>query len=182
VRRALIATALLVLCSTFIGATVFRGQVAHAAQAILQVRVMNTAAEAVPVREQANLQPVQALQFGTFSTDQRFSSEETLYTVPASKTLVIEGFSLISNQSATDVVKDARLTVETGTESFSWFLQPADEGVFSGTGARIFRGSDQLRAYAGPGTTVVAEAVRDGTSLSSTSVGFYISGHLVDTP
>jgi hypothetical protein len=51
-RRALVASALLVLCSSVFGATVFREQVAQAAQAVLQVKIMNTAAEPVPVRQQ----------------------------------------------------------------------------------------------------------------------------------
>jgi hypothetical protein len=51
-RRVLVLSVLLVLCSAVLGATVFREQIAQAAQNIMPVRVVNTAAEAVPVREQ----------------------------------------------------------------------------------------------------------------------------------
>jgi hypothetical protein len=54
-RRVIIPTVGLLLCSVVLGATVFReqaAQAAQAAQAILQVRVMNTTAEPVPVRQQ----------------------------------------------------------------------------------------------------------------------------------
>lgn len=54
-RRAAIASVLLLLCSAFLGATVFREQVAQAAQAILPVRVVNTPAEAVPVSQQGTV-------------------------------------------------------------------------------------------------------------------------------
>jgi hypothetical protein len=40
------------LCSAVLGATVLREEVAQAAQAILMVKVVNTAAEAVPVSQQ----------------------------------------------------------------------------------------------------------------------------------
>ena len=48
-RRIVVSGVLLLLCSCVLGATVFREEVAQAAQAILPVRVMNTAAEPVPV-------------------------------------------------------------------------------------------------------------------------------------
>lgn len=183
-RKALIASIALLLCSALLGATVLREQVAQAAQAILPVKVVNTPAEAVPVREQATLQPVQEFEFGSFSSGERFSSEETLYTVPAGKTLVIEAFTAGSNMVAGDVFEEARLEGEVSgfADSFTWYLHPVDQGIFGGTGARIFNGSELVRAYAGPGTTVVASGVRDGTSLSGTSVEFRISGYLVDTP
>jgi hypothetical protein len=49
-RRVVVSSVLLLICSSVLGATVFREQVAQAAQAILPVRVMNTASEPVPVR------------------------------------------------------------------------------------------------------------------------------------
>jgi hypothetical protein len=103
--------------------------------------------------------------------------------VPAGKTLVIEAFTVLSNLNPTDNLLDARLEVELGgvTDSFDWILQPADEGV-AHTGARVFRGSAQVTAYAGPGTIVEASALRNGPSLESTSVIFQIAGRLVDTP
>lgn len=51
-RRVVLTSVLLLLCSAVLGATVFREQVAQAAQAILPVKVVNTTAEAVPVSQQ----------------------------------------------------------------------------------------------------------------------------------
>jgi hypothetical protein len=51
-RRAVLAGVLLVLCSLVLGATVFREQVAQAAQAILPVKVVNDSSEPVPVSQQ----------------------------------------------------------------------------------------------------------------------------------
>jgi hypothetical protein len=181
-RKAAMVSAL--LCASLLGATLFRERVVEAARRILPVKVMNTSAEAVPVREQATLQPVQVFVFGSFPAGERFSSEETLYTVPDGKTLVIEAFSSSSNMAATDRFNGARLGAQlTGlSDEFTWFLHPTDEGVNADTGARIFRGSAQVTAYAGPGTTVVAQASREGAALSGTAVSFRIAGHLVDTP
>lgn len=177
-RRIMMSGVLLLLCSALLGATVFREQVAQAAEKISPVRIANTPAEPVPVheqgtvavREQATLQPVQVAQFGSFPTGQRFSSEETLYTVPAGKTLVIEAFSASSIMSPDDRFMDARLEMDLNGEEVNWFLQPTDEGVFSSTNGHVFRGSALVGGYAGPGTTVRAAATRDGTSLSGTAV------------
>ena len=193
-RKALLAGALLVVCSMVLGATVLREPIAHAATPFQNVLVMNSdtqplpvkAPQPLPVREQAHLQPVQVSQFGSFPTGDRFSSEETLYTDPAGKTLVIESFSTGSAMGPNAVMKDATLDVElNGFLSGSrWNLIPTDEGVFSQSGARVFRGSTLMRAYAGPGTDVVASARRDGADgdLSGTAVSFEISGYLVATP
>jgi hypothetical protein len=48
-RRVLLSVGVLLLGAAILGATVFREQAAVAAQAILPVRVVNTAAEPVPV-------------------------------------------------------------------------------------------------------------------------------------
>jgi hypothetical protein len=183
-RHAIIGALLLIGLGVALGATVFRTDIAQATGLAQSVTVSNTPAQAVPVREQATQQPVQARRFGSFPNGDRFSEDETLYTVPEGKTLVIEAFTAGSNMSASDEFEEARLSVElTGfSDAVTWYLHPVDEGVFSSTGARIFNGSAVVRAYAGPGTTVEASAVRDGTSLSGTSVEFGISGYLVDTP
>src|SRR5215208_6458652 len=48
-RRIVVSGVLLLLCSSLLGAMVFREEVAQAAQAILPGKVTNTAAEPVPV-------------------------------------------------------------------------------------------------------------------------------------
>jgi hypothetical protein len=181
-RKAVLASVLLVLCSMVLG-SVFREDVAQAAQAIIPVKVVNTPAEAVPVREQATSQPVQAQVFGSFVSGDNFSSEETVYTVPAGKMLVIESFTGASIMDATDHLMDAVFRVEVSgfLDSFNWYLQPVDEGV-AHTGARVFRGSEQVTAYAGPGTTVKATASRRGDALAGTAVLFGLAGHLVSAP
>jgi len=52
-RKTSMAIALVLTCSALLGITVFREQVAHAAQAILPVKIMNTSAEPVPVLQAA---------------------------------------------------------------------------------------------------------------------------------
>jgi hypothetical protein len=52
-QRTLISALLLLMASFVLGATVFREQVAHAAQAVLPVLVTNDASDPVPVRAEA---------------------------------------------------------------------------------------------------------------------------------
>lgn len=51
-RRAMVAVVVLLLAGMLLGATVFREQVAQAAQAVLQVNVVNPTTSPVPVRQQ----------------------------------------------------------------------------------------------------------------------------------
>lgn len=51
-RKSIAAAMLMVLGGMLLGGTVFRDQVAHAAQAVLQVKVVNTPDAPVPVRQQ----------------------------------------------------------------------------------------------------------------------------------
>ena len=67
-RRATISALLLVGVGVVLGATVFRADIAQATGLAQSVTVANTAAQAVPVREQAALQPVQVQGLGTFRT------------------------------------------------------------------------------------------------------------------
>ena len=101
-RRVLVSGLGLLIGGAAVGAVAFPEQVAHAAQAIMQVRVMNTAAEAVPVRQQgtanvnvtngslsvSELAPVTGGGGGALVTE---GTPETLST-PVTATAVIIGF------------------------------------------------------------------------------------------
>lgn len=102
-RKTIFAALLFLLLSALFGATLFREQVAQAAQAILPVRVMNTAAEPVPVSGTVAIagsvqvaapaadEPYQAtIHFNQGpGTCTNFVCEATFATVPAGKRLVI---------------------------------------------------------------------------------------------
>jgi hypothetical protein len=125
--------------------------------------------------------PVQVSTFGTFAAGSRFSDGSlVLYTVPAGKVLVVETFTTSSNMSAVDHMMDATFELSLNGESFHVYVQPVAEGVFTSTGASIFRGTQKVTAYAGPGSQVTVLASRDGASLSSTAVSFALAGHLID--
>jgi len=129
------------------------------------------------------LDAVQVTVFGSFPNGGRFSdSPLTIYTVPEGKVLVIDALTVASNMSAVDHLMDANFQLTFNGSSFSVFVQPVAEGVFTQTNAAIFRKTDRVTAYAGPGTRVNAVAIRDGANLSGTSVLFALAGHLVDAP
>jgi hypothetical protein len=133
------------------------------------------------VAVKGTLDPVQVSVFGTFATGSRFSdSGLVLYTVPAGKVLVVETVTTSSNTAAVDHMLDANFQLSLNGEFFNLYLQPAAEGVFTSTSAAIFRGTQKVTGYAGPGSQVKVLATRDGASLSSTSVFFALSGHLID--
>src|SRR4051794_26374006 len=102
-RKTILSGTLLVLMSAVLGATVFREQVAQAAQAILPVRVTNTAADpvqvsgkvaidgAVEVTAAAADQPYQeTVHFNqSAATCTNFVCEATFAAVPAGKRLVV---------------------------------------------------------------------------------------------
>lgn len=74
-RRVFIPTVVALLCSMVLGATVFREQVAQAAQAILPVFVTNTASDPVPVLQQgtADVNVTGVVATKAALPDQRFS-------------------------------------------------------------------------------------------------------------
>jgi hypothetical protein len=99
-RKALIPALLLVLLSMVLGATVFRDQAAQAAQAILPVKVTNSALEPVPVSgtvaidgsvQVGEREPFQETQFfnQTPDTCTQFVCDVTFATVPEGKRLVV---------------------------------------------------------------------------------------------
>jgi hypothetical protein len=181
-RRIIGGSLLLIMVGVVLGATVFRTDIAQATRLAQSVVIANTPAQAVPVREQAALQPVEAQTAATFESGASFSNDVTLYTVPAGKTLVIDSFSFTSPTNANDYVINARLEVELGSSNeFTWFQPAVNEGLTT-LGARVFGGASQVTAYAGPGTDVVASASRGGTVLGGTGVLFAMSGHLVNMP
>jgi hypothetical protein len=135
------------------------------------------------VAVKGTLDPVQVSAFGTFATGSRFSdSGLVLYTVPAGKVLVVDTLTTSSNMAAVDHMLDANFQLSLNGEFFNLYVQPAAEGVFTSTSAAIFRGTQKVTGYAGPGSQVKVTATRDGASLSSTAVFFALAGHLIDAP
>ena len=135
------------------------------------------------VAVKAALDPVQVSVFGSFAAGSRFSDNQlVLYTVPAGKVLVVDTLTASSNMAAVDHMLDAQFELSLNGQSFSVFVQPVAEGIFTSTNASVFRGTQKITAYAGPGTQVKAIGSRDGASLSGTAVLFGLAGHLIDAP
>jgi hypothetical protein len=173
---------------------------AAGADSTKDVIVANTAAHPVPVAVQGTpvvtvagtvataapaLTPIQKTQFATFASGSRFSSTAELYTVPSGKELVLQTVSVASNLFAGDQrLMHVLFQAQSGdTIPFTINVQPVDEGIFSQTNAHIFRATQAVTAYAGPGTTLTAVGTRDGTAIDTTdSLGVGFAGYLVDAP
>ena len=160
-----------------------REPIAAAAQKAQEVFITNDATQPVPVKEQARTMPVQVSTFASWGTGQTITPQVTLYTVPAGKILVVEGFAVGSNNDPTDNVLHVLFNLTyTDFVPYTVAVQPKDEGLFTPTGVRVFRGVLTTVAYAGPGTSIVAAGTRDGTSLGGTALYVGITGRLIDAP
>jgi len=127
--------------------------------------------------------PVQLSRFATFAAGQRFSDTLTLYTVPAGKIFVLDSVAAGSNMDPTDRLMDVQLSLTSGDFiAYVVAIHAQDEGVFTQTNARIFRGGEPMTAYAAAGTNITAFGTRDGGALTSTALRIAISGHLVNAP
>lgn len=191
-----------------VAATAAIPALAAGADSTKDVIVANTAASPVPVTLQGTqavaiqgtpavtvsgavttappaLQPVQKSQFATFNSGSRFSTTADLYTVPAGKELVIQTVSISANLFAGDQrLMHVLFQAQSGDfVPFTVNVQPVDEGVFSQTNAHIYRTTESVTAYVGPGNTLSAVGTRDGSAISTTdSLGVGFAGYLVDAP
>jgi hypothetical protein len=178
-------TTLIAVVIALLAVGVFREPISAASAAVkgaLEVLITNDSTQPVPVRE-ARMEVVQLAKFTSFTTGDRFTPDVVLYTVPAGKILVIDSLSGECLLQPADRLMEIRysFTFEGGL-AYTISLHPDDEGIFTSTNAHVFRGSLATTAYASAGTMVTAFGVRDGTSLSGTSMTVGFAGHLIDAP
>ena len=142
-RKAILSSALLLLMSAVLGATVFREQVAQAAQAILPVRVMNSPTEPVPVQGTVSING--AVQVAAAAADvpyqetvhfnqgpatcTQFVCEATFATVPAGKRLVVTFVSAVYGLSPGGTLASVELGIN-GSFSRPSILMPAEKSGF----------------------------------------------------
>jgi hypothetical protein len=160
-RRIEISSVVLLLCSCVLGATVFREQVAQAAQAILPVKVTNTAAEAVPVT-------------GTVSVNGavQVSSPTTL---PYQKTIHFNQSETTCTQFVCEVDFPAVPAGKRLVVTFASAVYGLNPG---GTGASVELGINS--SFSQPSILLPAQRTGFDTYLASAPVTFYVNGG--DTP
>ena len=185
------ASLLLVPCAVVLGVTIFREPVATAAQAILQVRIMNGLSNPVPTRDVDNvgLQPYR--QAFSVVDDGAGGSNCTDVDIPAGKRVIIE---YVSAQSVVPFGQTVSLRLDLplgiGTEIGAYVPMtqqgPWNTPVESNT---VFVAGEQVRLYPSTvpesGTTTMQpinvcfeRRPRTGTGLSTGS----LFGYLVDQP
>jgi hypothetical protein len=193
-RKAVLSCVLLVLGSMVLGATVFREQMAQAAQAILPVRVMNTDSQPVPVTGTVSLGGTTSVEvaddrepFETrvdASADPGDFVERASFTVPADKRLVVEFMSVVVTVP-TGQVPLVGVNADTGALGFVMPLQ------FQGTQATSvgtfdhYTGATKILDFAEPEEFYDIFMSRDSSTVAGpppgrASMSVYLSGYLLD--
>ena len=145
-----------------------------------EVKVINTAADAVPTRSlyEPALQPVQRTELVIFAAGEQIKTQ-TLYAVPAGKRLVIEETS-VRAQLFTGVSQAMVFLRSTGGGAIGGHYVPlVSVGPVDGMGT-VLVGTELLRAYADGGTMVDASVTLNTFSGSGARFEVTVTGHLVD--
>jgi hypothetical protein len=189
-QRAVIGALLLVVVSVILGATVFRTDIAQATGlAGPTVTVVNTPAQAVPVKQQGTVSVTSTDDparhaFAFFESDSYESSEKShaaTFTVPEGKRLVIQ--SVAVNAALTTGVGQAlvlaAVQAEVNGDLEDYFLAPTLTGTLEGRD--IYVVSQQTTIYADGGTEVHVFATRNiasGSGINLTNAS--VQGYLLD--
>ncbi len=141
------------------------------------VQVSNPAGAPVPVRDVDN--PArQTVHTNVFClANSMIGCDETIYTVPAGKRLVIEYASMVAEIPVGQVASWTISTFVGGRLERHRFPQTPPSVAFNNVNAT--ESGQQVRIYADPGTNVKAGGIPNSGSGPFT---FTISGHLVDVP
>ena len=167
-----------VIAAVGLGATVFREQVASAADKVQSVFVTNDAAHRVPVTS-ADDPGRQAFAFFKSDSWDSGDSHDVSFTVPGGKRLVIEAVSITGLLSTHgQKMLTAAIQAHVNGQLEDYFMTPTFTGV--STSVRdVYVASQQTTVYADGGTDVLLFASKD----SSTGGGILdvsVQGHLID--
>jgi hypothetical protein len=179
-RHVWISALVLVLGSVVLGATVFRTQVAAAADKVQSVFVTNDAAHPVPV---TSLDDPGRQAFAFFQNDSFGSPEDShveQFTVPTGERLVIQSVSI---NAAVDIGTGQKI-VSTAVQAHvnghleDYIMAPTFTGT--STSARdLYTVSQPTTIYADGGTDVLVFAVRNTFSGGAIMNGS-VQGYLID--
>jgi hypothetical protein len=191
-RRALASVLLLLVCSAVLGATVFREQVAEAAQAILPVRVVNTSADPVPVSGTVAINGTAAVEVADERTPfeirvdadiaNEFFGSSGHFTVPDGKRLVVE-FISVSVRLPPGQVPSVSVNADSGARGFAVPLEFQGTDITSvGTSDRYIGALNVLDfADAGDFYSIAFRRTSSAVLPPGTAHMFaFVSGYLVD--
>src|SRR5215213_11229833 len=130
-RRYAVAAVLLVLCSMVLGPTLFREQVAQAAAAILPVKVVNTAAEAVPVAQQGTVTVAGTVALSPSANDVSIGADyAAAHTYSTSAGLTIGPNQLCGSQTGFNVPAGKRFVIEVVSGEYSSTFESGHKAQF----------------------------------------------------
>ena len=187
-RRIVVSIVLLLLCSSVLGATVFREEVAQAAQAILPVRVTNSAADpvrvtgtvsvngAVQVSSPASEPYQETIHFNQSATTcTQFVCEADFPAVPAGKRLVVTFVSATYGLSPGGTLASVELGIN-GSFSEPSILLPAQR-----TGFDTYLASGPVTFYVDAGDEPTLELQGQFVQPASLTATASVVGYLVPT-
>ncbi len=142
--------------------------------------VGNASSEPLPTRDMDHpaRQPFQRFLVDEIDDGELNAGDRISFAVPADKRLVIEYVSFIGVMPTGQKLR-VRFDVQSGGGA-NHHLTVSNEGTFQG-GTEDHKASQQMRAYAGPGTTVYIRVARNIASGRG-SFNVSVSGYLVDLP
>ncbi len=177
-RRAVIPVVVTLLAAVLLGATVFREQLASAADKVQSVFVTNDASHSIPVTS-ADDPGRQAFAFFKSDSWDALDSHDVSFTVPAGKRLVIEAVS-ISGLLDTHGQKmlTAAVQAHVNGQLEDYFMTPTFTGT-STSGRDVYVASQQTTVYADGGTDVLLFASKDSTTGGGI-LDVSVQGHLIN--
>jgi hypothetical protein len=180
--KAFTSAALLVLCSAVLGATVFREQLAQAAQAILPVKVTNTSAEPVPVTSQDDPARNAFAFFKNERMDAGDAQHHLSIPVPAGKRLVIESVSGSAGfDTATEALVDISLQARVNSKLQDYNLSAEFDGRSPvAVYPYLWSATDTVRLYADGETNLDVFWTRNTASAGEANLNISIQGYLID--
>jgi hypothetical protein len=148
--------------------------------------IVNTIANAVPVRDvNDGQQPFQVEQLLRVDSGSIGTNEETVFTVPAGKRLVIECVYVQVTLSPGDAIDLLQFVTEVAPQAGQvgngrghHKILASPQGADS-VGRPVFAGTHAVRAYGDPGTTVTLQFLRSDTT-NFADARFVLVGRLVN--
>ena len=177
-KKRLMLVVVTVLAAVLLGATVFREQLASAADKVQSVFVTNDASHSIPVTS-ADDPGRSAFAFFTSDSWDSGDSHNVSLTVPAGKRLVIQAVSISSllNTHGQKMLT-AAVQAHVNGQLEDYFMTPTFTGV-STSGRDVYVASQQATVYADGGTDVLLFGSKDSSSGGGI-LDVSVQGHLID--
>jgi hypothetical protein len=130
--------------------------------------------------DQPARQPFQRFLVKLMEIGESNAGDSIFFPIPPGKRLVIEFVTFIGGVPEGQNMR-VRIDCIGGGQSTAHHLTLTNDGPFDQGTDIFYKATQQMRAYADPGTNVYIRVIRNGTAGTS-NLNISVSGHLVDVP